>query len=108
MLARQRTHLSLRIGDQLSGGSLQVRQSVAKHLRACDGSHSCGCCYCCLAGQRIQLQRQKKSLITTVTSVTSVYPIEANSWKSRLRRAWCAGAAVDFMLLLFVAKARIG
>lgn len=58
-------YLSLCIGDQLSCGSLQVRQGVPKHLRPSDGSHGCCCCY--LAGQWIQLLGAEKSLINLPT-----------------------------------------
>lgn len=52
-------HLSLRVGHQLSGGPLQVGQGVSKHLRTSDGAHGCGCGH--LAGQRVQLLRDKNT-----------------------------------------------
>lgn len=52
-------HLSLCVGHQLTGGPLQVGQGVSKHLRTSDGAHGCGCGH--LAGQRVQLLRDKEN-----------------------------------------------
>lgn len=75
------THLSLCVGDQLSGGSLQVGQCVAKHLRAGDGAHGCCCCDCCLTRQRIQLVRAKESFVRAASiNVSGTYIYQYNAY----------------------------
>lgn len=102
-LSGGRTHLSLCVGDQLSSGSLQVWQGVAKHLRTGDGPHGSRCCYRCLAGKRIELMEKEKTLI----KMTFIFFCDAgvflqNKTKGMGGSWWCS------MVLFFVCEARIG